>query len=109
MLSLPREISKCKAENTQLGSLSVRAHRDGDASLLSAIPRWGAVGRETGDTVAPRAWDDRSPGVLGHDRCWTEITKQNRKHAEQQLGQTHPTSHLLLIYTFISYTRSQPM
>ena len=69
----------------------------------------GELSGEKQATLAPRAWDDRSPGVLGHDRCWTEITKQNTKRAGQQLGQTHPTSHLLLIYTFISYTRSQPM
>jgi hypothetical protein len=48
------------------------------------------------------AYDDRSPWVLLHHRCWTEITKKNRGFGEQQLGQTNLSPHLLLFSTFVS-------
>lgn len=55
-----------------------------------------------------RPRDDRKPAVLLSDRRWTAITRKNRDCTEQQLGQTNSTSHLLLIYTFISQTPSRP-
>lgn len=86
-------------------ALSVPANSDGAVILAVCYSSQGPeLSGDTGHTVAPQAWDDRGPGVLLSDRCWTEITRKNRKCTEQQLGQTNSTSHLLLIYTFISQT-----